>query len=139
MGVIKKKPTKKQEGKKMKITIDKKYTEEYMMDQIKADVAEFKKAYSEKDLLAEFARQVSEDGTKFYVANPEIIMTKVVAFPAGYAFDNVTHFAVDMVLDEITRMYKIRFYCDMSLTVNTNNIGDSVFKMYTIETFMKEY
>lgn len=54
----------------------------------------------------------------------EIIKCDVTAFPGGDWYDNVTHFCVNMITDGLVNMCRIRFYCDMDLTVNVDTLAD---------------
>lgn len=116
----------------MKITIDRQYTEDYQLPAVKEDIKAFKEMYTEGDLLRAFENQTGED---IYVE--EIVRTKIEAFDSGWAFDHKTAFQVEMVVDAVMEMVKVRFYTDMELNVDTREIAEGVL-MYDCRRF-KEF
>lgn len=99
----------------MKITVDKEFTNGYEMAQVKEDIKEFKARYTDGDVLNAMRSQ-----TDFWGGYGEdIIKAEAKAFPAGWDFQNKTLFAVEMLIDGYNEMYKIRFYIDMDLNVDT--------------------
>lgn len=99
----------------MRIRVDKDYTDKAFTDQVKADIAEFKERYTIGDVLNSFRCQVDRwDGW-----TQEIIKVDAKAFPGGYYYDNATHFCFEFLIDGASTMYKIRFYIDMDLIVDT--------------------
>lgn len=64
----------------------------------------------------------------------EILKCEIEAFPAGDWYDNKTSFAVNMICDGLVNFTRIRFYCDMDLTVNTETLHDGL-KMYRCEVY----
>ena len=112
----------------MKITMDKKFTEVYYMDQVKNDMKEFKARYTDGDLLRAFI-----DATGQW-ASGDIIKCDISAFTAGYLFDNVTSFCVNMIVDEYSSIVRLHFYVDMDLTVDTRGYGDG-YKFYDIRRY----
>lgn len=113
----------------MRITLDKDYIESWQMDRVKEDVKAFKEMYKEEDLLGAFRAQVCD-----FVIVEEILKTKVEAFDSGWAMDNKTVFRVEMVVDAWNSIYKIRFYVDMGLAVDTRDLTGGV-KMYDIKEY----
>lgn len=113
---------------KVKITKDKDFFKGYQIERIKADAKEFREAFTEKDLYIAF-----KQATDMICMNPEIIKTEVTAFDAGTAYDEVTFFEVDMILDDYDRIYKIHFFCNNSLDITMESYFGH--KMYQIRTF----
>ena len=99
----------------MKITMDRKYVEDYQVDRVKADMKEFKERYTDGDLLREFMDQTGN--VKPYAA--DIVYCNVKAIDSGWAYGNTTCFQVSMLCDGIIAMYKLSFYIDMDLKVDT--------------------
>lgn len=112
----------------MKIRADKEYTENYQMAKVKEDIAEFKERYTEKDILNSFRAQC--DWWENQCA--EILKCEINAFPAGWAYDDETHFHVVMYLDGFTEMNKLSFYVNLDLDVNTST---HPCKMVDIKTY----
>lgn len=102
----------------MNITLDKENTTIALKDQVKADMKEFKARYTDSDLKRAFEDAL--DYGKTY--GGDVLKADVQAFPSGWINDNATHFAVDMLVDNCIALYRIRFYCDMNLEVNTDPI-----------------
>lgn len=114
----------------MKITLNKKYIEDYQMDRVKEEAKDFAKSYTEKDLLMRF---MDETGIEFWWS--EIIKTKIEAFDSGWACGNKTTFEVEMWIESgVTQMFKIRFYIDYDLTVDTRELDDGV-TMYDVRKY----
>lgn len=102
----------------MKIKINRQYVEDYQMDRVKADMKEFKERYTDGELLYQFIEQT--DITKPY--SSDIVYCNVKAMDSGWAFGNKTVFQVEMLCDNLIAMYKISFYVDMDLHVDTRKL-----------------
>lgn len=117
----------------MKITLNKKYIEDYQIDRVKEDAKEFSEAFTLNDLLREF-----EEQAKFVPGvNPEIVKYKVEAMDSGWACGNKTTFSVDMMLDDWRTIWKIHFYIDMELNVDTRIVNGET-KMWNIREFKEQ-
>lgn len=114
----------------MKIGFSKDYIESYQMSRVKEDAQSFKEAYQVGDLLREFKSQTGE----FFGVSPEIVRTTIIAMDSGWYWGNVTIFSVEMLLDDDLAMYKVRFYIDMELTVDTREIEPDI-KMYDVKRY----
>lgn len=79
-------------------------------DKLRADMKEFKARYTDDDLKRAIENVLNKD---FY---GEIVQAKVEAF--GF---NDTSFAVDLMIDGFIKVYKIRYYCDLNLNVDTDD------------------
>lgn len=114
----------------MKITLNKKYTEDYLVERVKEDAREFAEAFTLNDLLREFEEQAN------FVPgiNPEIVKYKIEAMDAGWAFGNKTTFSVDMMLDDFRTIWKIHFYIDKELNVDTRVLSDGT-KLWNIREY----
>lgn len=98
----------------MKMSINKKYVEDYQMERVKADAKEFKAMYTDADILNSFREQLKDYRT--YTA--EIVYCKVEAMDSGWARGNETTFCVEMLVEDFRKMYKLRFYVGMNLEVD---------------------
>ncbi len=117
----------------MKITLNKKYIEDYQIDRVKDDAKQFSEAFTLGDLLREFGQQV-----KFFPGvGAEIIKYKIEAMDSGWACGNKTIFDVNMVLDDWKVMYKIHFYIDMELNVDTRILQDGT-KLWNIREYREQ-
>lgn len=99
----------------MKITIKKEYTSKEFEAMIKAAIKEFKKAYTEDDLVREFDRQTETETPHW---NYEVIKCNIEAFPSGNYYGNTPEFCVDMVLEMYEKFVKLHFYCDLGLELD---------------------
>lgn len=104
----------------MKIKLDKKYIQEYQMERVKADAKEFSQMYTNGDLLREFLTQTASDVT-MNVRADDIIRMDIKAMDAGWFYGEKTIYCVTMFLYDWDKMYKIRFYVDQYLTVDTKD------------------
>lgn len=100
----------------MKIRMDKRYTDKIFEIRVKEDMAEFKVRYTDGDLLRAFMDAMDEYRCGF----GNIVYCNVDAYDSGWAFGNVTHFTVEMLVEGFNDIYKLRFYCDMDLEVRTD-------------------
>lgn len=115
----------------MKITIDKKFTTLEQVAKVKEDIKMFKEMYSERDLLSAFANQAGRN--EWF---GDILRAEAKAFPGGWAYKDETQFCITMVTEGYNKFYKIRFYIDMAMNVNTNDLYRSPgTKMYSVETY----
>ena len=104
----------------MKITVDKNYTTIAQLPKVKADMKQFKEAFTDSDLLGEFYRQTGiESGW-----NHDILSVSVVAFPAGLFYGDDTSFSVDIITKGWREFREIHFYCDEGLSVDTRDLVD---------------
>lgn len=99
----------------MKIRMDKRYTDKIFEIRVKEDMAEFKGRYTDGDLRRAFMDWMEDD--RIYYG--DIVYCNVEAYDSGWAYGNVTHFTVNMMIDSFDKIYKVVFYCDMELTVRT--------------------
>lgn len=123
----------------MKITIDKTFTESYMMPRTKEQAKEFKEAYTDGDLLRMFRDAYEADtGEVSEIWNPDIIRCNLEAFPGGYQETDENHYSVDMLLEGFGVFYKVHFYISQSCVVNTRNIWmqDHYIKMYQVQKYV---
>lgn len=116
----------------MKITVNKDYTTIAQIDQVKADVKEFKARYTEGDLKRAFF-----DAVDIHPANSsDVILCRGDAFPGGYEYNNETHFSMEMLLtnniDCLLGFCRIHFFCDMDLNIDAREYP---INMYTIDVF----
>ena len=122
----------------MRIKLDRKYIENYQMERVKSDVKFFSEVYALSDLRIAFESQVGID----FGYNPEILKAEISAMDSGWATGNKTIFYVYMVVDGGGNIYKIRFYIDMDLNVDTGDLvgfnGAIYGKMYDVEKFKLE-
>lgn len=109
----------------MKMSIDKKYVEDYQMERVKEDAKEFKGRYTDGDLLRSLMEQIKD----YRCWASDIVYCNVKAIDSGWASGNVTMFCVEMMVENINRIYKLRFYIDMDLQVDVRP------KMITIREF----
>lgn len=115
----------------MKITVNKNYTTLEQAAKVKEDIKAFKEMYSERDLLNAFKNQA--DRNEWF---GDIIKAEAEAFPGGWAYNDETQFCITMVTEGYNKFYKIRFYIDMAMNVNTDDLYRSPgTKMYTVETY----
>ena len=89
----------------MKITIDKKNTTIYKMSEVRERIKEFKSYFTEKDLL-----QMFNESTDKYLGG-DIIKCEIEAYSSSY-FDGDVSFYVELVLDEVVCLTRIRFFID---------------------------
>ena len=114
----------------MKIKFDKKYIEDYQMDRVKEDAKFFSEAYTLGDLRREFENQ-----TGIYLGGaPEVVKAEITAMDSGWALGNKTTFNVWMLIDGWSVMYKVHFFIDKDLQVDTR---DSLLggKLYEVRKF----
>lgn len=104
----------------MKITIDRTYTEDHMIPRTKAQIAEFKEAYTPSDLLWEFARVMPQYESLTY--GYDIIRCNLSAFPGGSAETDETHYSVDILLERHDEFVKVHFFISQSFDVNTRTV-----------------
>lgn len=97
----------------LKIRIDKEFTDDWNIETVKNAVESFKHAYTINDLLREFCEQTNSSE----VWGGDIIQYKITAF-RNWSCDAT--YAVEMVIDDITRIYKVRFYIDHEGQVDTD-------------------
>ena len=102
----------------MKITIDRQYTEERMMERTKEQIKEFKEIYTENDLLRMFSDATGE----VLPFVEEIVYCRMSAFPGGTMETDETHYSVDMMLDTYRAVYKIHFYISQSGEVDVREL-----------------
>lgn len=116
----------------MKITIDKKNTEGYQREQVKADIAEFKACFTDGDILREFIDQLDLDIFVY-----DIIYINGEAFPSGWACGNDTNFMIEVMFKaNVNEIYEAYFFCDMSLNIRkVSCFGD---KMYSIKKYTRQ-
>lgn len=123
----------------MRIKIDRQYVENYQLERVKEDMKSFSKSFTLEDLRIAFETQ-----TGTYLGwNPKIINAEIFAMDSGWACGNQTIFCVDMLLDSgLDVLYKIRFYINMDLNVNTGDLvgfnGTIYGKMYDVKKFKLE-
>ena len=89
----------------MKITIDKKNTTMYQLDNVKQRIKDFKSYFTDSDLLRMF-----NENTDRYIGG-DIIKCDVEAYSSSYLEADVS-FYVEIVLDELVCFTRIRFFID---------------------------
>ena len=102
----------------MKITIDKTYTSGCFKDRVKEDIKTFREVYTESDLLRAYNDTFDE-----YIAGwkDNILKCELQAFPGGTDYNNETWFYCEMVIDCEVAIFKIRFFCDLHLKIDTRD------------------
>lgn len=113
-----------------KITIDREYTTLAQVDKVKEDSKEFSNCYTVGDLIREFTEQTEYNE----IWAPEILKVEIKAFPAGTNYNNETHFSVDMILDKWDKIYKVHYYCDMNIRIDTRILPGGM-KMYSVKKY----
>lgn len=99
----------------MKIKINRTYTEPEFMEQVKGDIKEFNERYTLADVINAFTAQ-----TEKHIGNcGQVVKVDADAFPAGWAFGNVTSFSFDILLDRTYKIVRVHFYTDIDLNVDT--------------------
>lgn len=119
----------------MKITVDRKMTDSWMMERTKEQAKAFKEGYTDGDLLRMF-REAIDDAALGY--NYDIIRCNLSAFPGGTHETDETHYAVEMLLEGFDEYIRIRFYISQSGDVDTRtirNYGLEPTCMYEIKRF----
>ena len=114
----------------MKIKLNKKYIEDYQLERVKADAKDFAAANTLNDLVRVFEAQTDE----FIGNRPEVIKAEIEAMDSGWACGNKTIFEVHMVIDDFDSMFKVMFWIDMELNVDTRTLADGI-KMYNIKRY----
>ena len=115
----------------MKTKVDKQYTLPYQMNQVKADLAEFKERYTDNDLIMYFA---DETGRNINHYGCDIIRMDVEGFPAGSYFNDVTHFHVEAIIETATAIHKVSFYTDIDMNITLKTMfGDDAYILKTYE------
>ena len=97
----------------LKIKIDKEFVKDYQMERVKADVSEFKTAFTIGDLKMRFV----EETENFELYGLDVISYQIEAIDSGWACGSKTIYAVSMILDGISKVYKVRFYISQNLEV----------------------
>ena len=102
----------------MKVTYDKQYTCPAYVQQVKADMKEFKARYTDNDLINFFKQQVSAA----YTGDGDVIRANVEAFSS---YGN-TLFSVNLVTENPIGFCRVSYFCDMDLniTVDPENLWD---------------
>lgn len=120
----------------MKITINKEYTEKYMMERTKEQAKEFKEAFTDGDLLRMFREAV---GMESELWNLDIIRCNLSAFPGGTMETDENHYCVEMLCEGNDVFYKLRFYISQSAEIDTRDIwmNDHLDKMYSMKKYIK--
>lgn len=101
----------------MKMKIDRKYVEDYQLARVKEDAAEFKGRYTDGDLVRSYMNQMDD----YRMCNAEVIYCKAEAMDSGWACGNRTIFCIEIMLENHMSIYKIRFYSDMDLNIDTRD------------------
>ena len=119
----------------MRIKFNKKYIEDYQMARVKEDAKQFAEANTLNDLRREF-----EDQVGIYLGcNPEILKAEITAMDSGWATGNKTIFNVEMVVDGYSSMFRIQFYIDMNMEIDTRDLvtfdGKDHGKLYTVTEY----
>ena len=115
----------------MKIKINKNYVEDYQLERVKADAKDFSEAYTVGDLKRAFEEQV---GGWF---GTEVVKTEITAMDSGWALGNKTIFEVTMLIDDWNTIYRIHYYIDRDLEVDTRVLANGL-KMYDIRKYRTE-
>ena len=122
----------------MKTYIDKTMTTLAQAAKVREDLKEFKARYTDGDLKSFFLRQT--DTTKGYCSR--VVEAVVKGFPSGFMTGDETHFQVSLLLDTCdcgimsNELVKIRYYCDLDLNVNLDELGDgSGRKLYEVKVY----
>ena len=127
----------------MKISIDKKFTENYMMARTKEHMKEFKEAYTDGDLLRTFREALNDElgETNCYFIDglfDEIKRCELRAFPGGTQEEDTTHYAVDILTEGFRRFTKISFYITQTLNVRLKSwdvFSHDWLNLYSIECY----
>ena len=114
----------KNQSKIVDTTIDKSYTSVANYKAIKEALKEFSQVYTCGDLLRELNEQSGQD------IYGNILKCTVEAFENGF-FSPEPRFNVCLLVDSYNKIYDINFYCDKSLTINTDP------KCITVDTYVK--
>ena len=104
----------------LKIRIEKKYVPNRAMEFVKDAVDSFKYAYTTNDLLRFFNEQ-----TENYISG------NIVNYDIKAGFDSKTGawYMVDMMVDDVVKIYKIHFFIDSECELNLDPI------MYEVKTY----
>jgi len=98
----------------LSIKVNEDFTVVGRLAQVKEAIKEFKATYTAGDLLREFNEQTGED-----IGN-EVIAVEGEAF---HEYDGTPRFVFNMVTTWLgISIYRVRFYCDSSLTINLDPI-----------------
>ena len=92
---------------KMKITVDKQFTNGYEMPRVKEDINDFKERFTIGDLIATIGAQCDA----WFLAS-EVIKCEATAFPAGTDFFNKTLFCFEIIIDHFVNITRIKTYFD---------------------------
>lgn len=123
----------------MRIKIDKQYVENYQLERVKEDMKSFSESFTLEDLRTAFETQ-----TGTYLGwNPKILNTEIFAMDSGWATGNQTIFDVYMLIDSgLDVLYKIQFYINMELNVDTRDLngfdGKNYGKLYSVKKYKLE-
>lgn len=110
----------------MTIKMDKDFTTVACMDDLRADMKQFKTSYTDNDLLNEFSRQYEEETGDSRIYG-EVINAKVEAWKSR--FDDTT-LMVKLYVFSYSHFYIITYFTDMGLNIRMDNID--------IESYEKE-
>ena len=112
----------------MKITLSKDMTTISQAQKVKADMKQFKEAYSDGDL-----KMAVSDLFGGVLYGSAVLSADVKAFPGGYFFNDETHFCVELVCSDWRKFYKVRYYTDLSLSVHEST--DERCKLSALEIY----
>lgn len=115
----------------MIIKLDKEFIPNDRMEDVRADMKEFKAAYTDGDLKIAF-----EDATGEYLGN-EILKCRVEAFENCPEGEHETVFSVSMLTDGFVEIQRVYFFCDLRLKVNTDEMMYGG-KMYSVKRYAQK-
>ena len=111
----------------MRCMVDYDYTTRLEKQRVLDDLREFKERYTEGDLLRKFYSE-----TDNVDVTGDVVYFKVYGFPGGTYYNNATHFRVEALLEGFRKIYKVRFYCDLEMNIDTRTVPT---KMYDFERY----
>lgn len=135
--------------KKIRASVDKDFTEPWLLEQVKEDIAQYVEAFTPSDIFRAFQDAMEEAGLDDELGvegwGDYITECTAKAFPGGTDFNNKTHYCVEMTAEgfkdgheEIT---KYRFYTNENGEVRLtawNRFTGRQDRLYTIKRFICE-
>lgn len=114
------------------IKINKEFTEKWTIEQVKADAKEFQNSTTYEDIMCAFRSQ-----TNWNDRYDSIVKIDIDAMDAGSFYGNKTIFCVEALLESFDTYYKVRFYIDMDMNVDTRTVANGAdIDMYNVRKFV---
>ena len=102
----------------MTIKIDKDYIRASKIKEVKDLAKEFKTRYTDNDLKNAFI----DTFDNYKLHNADVLKCEISAFEKSPYGEVEFNCSVEMVLEGILSMFKIRFYTDMNLEIDVNEL-----------------